>query len=562
MATSALYDGIKVIDSDTHWSEPEDLWTSRAPAAYRDLVPQVKVVGGKRRWVVNGDTVIAPAHATSAIGPDGAKLYGLDFLGYTNADVHRACLDVDARLAMMDSLGIWGATLYPNVAGFGSQNFMKVTDEGLRVACVEIYNDYMAEVQAASGNRLLPMAMVPWWDAEGTAREMQRAKDLGLRGIVTCSNPHDSGFPDYAQSVWEPVWETAEGLELPINFHIGASQGDTDWFGRVPYPSWPGELKITIGGTSLFLGNARWMAKTIAGRWQALRLAKAVDSLRGSLVEDASRERRRFIAGGRRGQVAKLHKRRLQFGDIRSLEPAELAVSQTTVDGFVLSSQLCDRLGVLGNLQVHQDLRTILVHSPGIRDHERRRLREPLAFVAAHGLARLERRDEPIGQWPPGRRAALEVVGYRVDHGGAGEQIALHDIVLARAMARVVQALLPGELRRRAMRVDEAQLPRFAGRVVAEQLFERRRWRLPLAEQLERSRTIRDFHKRLRGDRAHAGFGKWAEAAYLGHARGDGHAGFARLRIERTNRKRMQGQGPRFIGRGRRQNQSPHDPHP
>ena len=261
--TAESFAELKVIDSDTHWSEPEDLWTSRAPAAYRDLVPQVKVMNGKRRWVVNGDTAIGPAHATSAIAPDGGKIYGTDFLGYTNADVHRACLDVDARLAMMDSLGIHAATLYPNVAGFGSQNFMKVTDEGLRVACVEIYNDYMAEIQQASGNRLLPMAMVPWWDADGTAREMERAKGLGLRGIVTCSNPHDSGFPDYAQPVWEPVWETAEGLDLPVNFHIGASQGDLDWFGRVPYPTWPGELKITIGGTSLFLGNARWMANLL-----------------------------------------------------------------------------------------------------------------------------------------------------------------------------------------------------------------------------------------------------------------------------------------------------------
>ena len=193
--TAESFAELKVIDSDTHWSEPEDLWTARAPSAYRDLVPQVKVLNGKRRWVVNGDTVIGPAHATSAIAPDGGKIYGIDFLGYTNADVHRACLDVDARLAMMDSLGIHAATLYPNVAGFGSQNFMKVTDEGLRVACVEIYNDYMAEIQAASGNRLLPMAMVPWWDAEGTAREMVRAQELGLRGDRDLLQPPRLGLP-------------------------------------------------------------------------------------------------------------------------------------------------------------------------------------------------------------------------------------------------------------------------------------------------------------------------------------------------------------------------------
>ncbi|MFT7650632.1 MAG: hypothetical protein ACI8Y4_005406, partial [Candidatus Poriferisodalaceae bacterium] len=36
-----LLDGLSIIDTDTHWSEPYDLWTSRAPAKYRDRVPQM-----------------------------------------------------------------------------------------------------------------------------------------------------------------------------------------------------------------------------------------------------------------------------------------------------------------------------------------------------------------------------------------------------------------------------------------------------------------------------------------------------------------------------------------
>ena len=32
--------GLKIIDTDTHLSEPADLWTSRAPARYRDEVPR------------------------------------------------------------------------------------------------------------------------------------------------------------------------------------------------------------------------------------------------------------------------------------------------------------------------------------------------------------------------------------------------------------------------------------------------------------------------------------------------------------------------------------------
>ena len=37
VTTPAALAGVKVIDVDTHFSEPLDLWTKRAPASYRDL---------------------------------------------------------------------------------------------------------------------------------------------------------------------------------------------------------------------------------------------------------------------------------------------------------------------------------------------------------------------------------------------------------------------------------------------------------------------------------------------------------------------------------------------
>jgi hypothetical protein len=37
-------DGYRFIDSDTHLTEPADVWTSRVPAKWKDKVPNV-------RWV-------------------------------------------------------------------------------------------------------------------------------------------------------------------------------------------------------------------------------------------------------------------------------------------------------------------------------------------------------------------------------------------------------------------------------------------------------------------------------------------------------------------------------
>jgi uncharacterized protein len=262
-AVSEIFPGISIVDSDTHWSEPPDLWTSMAPAKYKDLVPQLKEHRGKRRWVVNGDIPLAGDSAVSAIGPDGEKMLGLQFLKHDIEMVHAASYDCDARLELMDKMGVSHGIVYPNVGGFGNQNFLKVEDAALRIACVEMYNDWMSDLQSRSGERILPMALVPWWDIDACVREVERMQAKGARGIVMCSNPHDSGMPNFAQPDWRPFWEACEALEMPINFHIGASEGDINWSGSVPYDTWSGDIKISLGGAAIFLGQLRWMVNLL-----------------------------------------------------------------------------------------------------------------------------------------------------------------------------------------------------------------------------------------------------------------------------------------------------------
>lgn len=58
---------LKVIDADTHLSEPEDLWTKRAPAKFKDRVPQIGNVDGKVSWVINGNHAIGLGGSASSI---------------------------------------------------------------------------------------------------------------------------------------------------------------------------------------------------------------------------------------------------------------------------------------------------------------------------------------------------------------------------------------------------------------------------------------------------------------------------------------------------------------
>jgi len=262
--------GLKIIDADTHLTEPHDLWTKRAPASLLDRVPQVKEHEGTRSWVIDGDKVIGMnAHPNSAILKQGGKVRDLDrFLSLSFDEVHPGSSDVQARLKVMDEAGIYAQIVYPNILGFGGQATAKVDPE-LRLASVQIYNDAMAEIQEESDNRLCPMALLPWWDVKQAVTETQRIADLGLKGININSDPHlhkdehGDNIPDLGTLHWYPLWEVCEDRKLPVNFHIGASEQSIDWMGTQGWPSLPRDLQAGIAGAMLFFNNAKVVANLI-----------------------------------------------------------------------------------------------------------------------------------------------------------------------------------------------------------------------------------------------------------------------------------------------------------
>jgi uncharacterized protein len=265
----SAFRGRKVIDVDTHLTEPHDLWTRRAPASLKERVPQVKVVDGKRSWIIDGDKILLEgAIPSSTFKKEGGRWPGLEFIDHQIEEVHPASYSVPERLDMMDSMGVTAQILYPNILGFGGQHTAKV-DEKLRVASVEIFNDAMAELQAESKGRIYPMALMPWWDVRLVIKEIERAKRMGLRGININSDPHSftradgTKLPDLGQEYWYPMWEACETLDMPVNFHIGASDQSMDWLGAQGWPGLHRDLRSALGGAMLFINNGRVMGNLI-----------------------------------------------------------------------------------------------------------------------------------------------------------------------------------------------------------------------------------------------------------------------------------------------------------
>src|ERR1700722_13717084 len=142
-----VFGGRKVIDVDTHLTEPHDLWTRRAPKHLLARVPQVRVINGKRSWVIDEKIIITEgAQPSCTVAANGSKWPGLDFLSRSIEECHAASYSVRERVELIDALGISAQIVYPNILGFGGQHAAKV-DQELRLACVQIYNDAMAEMQ-------------------------------------------------------------------------------------------------------------------------------------------------------------------------------------------------------------------------------------------------------------------------------------------------------------------------------------------------------------------------------------------------------------------------------
>jgi len=252
-----------IVDADSHWTEPHDLFTRVAPAQYRDRVPRVEQVDGVPHWTFDGH-VLGQATAAAVIGRDGTKASAdLGLNQWTIDDIHVGAYDPVTRLKVLDECGIDAQVIFPSTIGLGGQDLGMVDDEALCKLVIQLYNDQMAEIQAASGDRLLPMPLMPAWDVDTCIAEAHRVARLGARGVNMTSDPQDLGAPDLANRAWDPFWETCTELELPVHFHIGASATSMGFYGQYPWDSHSMDTKLAIGGTLLFIGNARVVTNLI-----------------------------------------------------------------------------------------------------------------------------------------------------------------------------------------------------------------------------------------------------------------------------------------------------------
>jgi len=228
-----------IVDVDAHVVEPADLWTSRLPARYRDVGPHIVYLPGGKPRLDGGMYIEEPG----TDGPDVAwwfyedHKYSIKRLiaaagfpaeeitmdGVTYEQMRRGCWDPAERVADNAANGVEAQMCFPNYPRFAGQIFLRGQDKELSLLCVRAYNDWMVEEWCGtSGGRLIPLCLVPLWDAGLAAEEVRRNAARGVRAVAFSEIPAYLGLPSIHSGYWDPFFAACEETGTVVCMHIGS----------------------------------------------------------------------------------------------------------------------------------------------------------------------------------------------------------------------------------------------------------------------------------------------------------------------------------------------------
>ena len=124
---------------------------------------------GRDVWVLDGTPFSSPGLTAVAGWPEPFPAGPKTYEECPPARLRRR----RPRSRYMDEVGIWAQVLYPNVAGFGSQRFLSIRDDELKLRL----RAARTTTSSATGRRptragCSPMMSLPFWDIDATVKEI------------------------------------------------------------------------------------------------------------------------------------------------------------------------------------------------------------------------------------------------------------------------------------------------------------------------------------------------------------------------------------------------------
>ncbi len=211
MSSDAPPRGFPVISADSHITEPGNTYVDYIDAKWKDKAPYLQdTEESGALFIVDGMKKPIPMGLVAAAGkpPEEIRVFGVHF-----DDMHRGGWDPEARLTDQDRDGVACEVIYPTVG----MVLCSHKDFDYKRACFEAYNRWIAEYCSAHPHRLLGCGQTAMRSVEEGMADLESIQALGLRGVMMPGNP---AVEDYDSPIYDPFWEKAIELEMPLSFHI------------------------------------------------------------------------------------------------------------------------------------------------------------------------------------------------------------------------------------------------------------------------------------------------------------------------------------------------------
>ena len=214
----------EIIDGDSHFMEPLDLWLRYSDPAFRDRCIRFPMNDAKTELdiVVEGRTVPPSASLSTlqllGVGTgygqkerEGRRLGEID----THYVLDGGLENMEHRLRFLDAEGFDRQYIFPTL-GLVWEGL--VEDPALAAAHCRAYNRWALEVTAGCRDRLLPFGHVSLRDPVAAVAELETLDAAGVRGVFVAALP--PGGRSLGDRDFDPVWDCAAQLELGIGLHL------------------------------------------------------------------------------------------------------------------------------------------------------------------------------------------------------------------------------------------------------------------------------------------------------------------------------------------------------
>jgi predicted TIM-barrel fold metal-dependent hydrolase len=184
------------ISTDSHVTEPIELYGERVGREFRGRVPRIEVVGDWRTLLIEGlrprKLMPASARAVAIVG---------DF-------------DPADRRRDQGRDGVSAEVIFPT---FALQACFASDDAALQLELCRAYNDWAFDAFGAE-HRTLAVGMVPMLEIDGAIAEATRLAQKGFRALFLPARVPQRPYND---PEYDRFWAVAQDLGLPLTFHSG-----------------------------------------------------------------------------------------------------------------------------------------------------------------------------------------------------------------------------------------------------------------------------------------------------------------------------------------------------